>query len=182
MSTKTTSDFAIDFKWVDAQDGVQGAELKATWAELSIIVNGRAITKVYDERLKTTRDFVCLPLYPLAEWLAEQWQYLWSKPAQQSVAATCQTNCSKCFSFVDCREGYALPPVRIEPTGCYFVTVSWLPERLPNCRLNFLEQGTILLENETVKGELSSLVDAVVDRLHTSGITDTYLQQELYNI
>ena len=178
----TTSDITIDFEWVDAPKGVQGAELKATWARLSIIVDGYPVTRVYDECSKTTRDFVCLPLHPLAEWLAEQWWHLWSEQRPlESATAENRADYNGRHSFVNCREGYALPPIQIELVNS-FVLVSWLPERLPNARLEFLGQGTAWFEMETIRDKFSLLVDAVVDRLHANKISDTYLQQELFNI
>ncbi len=53
-------DLTIDFEWADPL-GAKGAELRATWARLSITVGGHPVTRVYDERLKTVRDSVYCP-------------------------------------------------------------------------------------------------------------------------
>ena len=65
--------FKID--WVDAE-GISGPELSATWASLEIRAGDSIITRVLDTRAKTVRDFVYVPLYPLAEWLATNWWFL----------------------------------------------------------------------------------------------------------
>ena len=68
-----TLDFEID--WVDAE-GIRGPELAATWAALCIRIGDSVITRVLDARAKTVREFVYVPLYPLAEWLATNWWFL----------------------------------------------------------------------------------------------------------
>ena len=60
-------EFKID--WVDAE-GVRGPELCATWASLHITAGDSVVTRVLDTRASTVRDFVYVPIYPLAEWLA----------------------------------------------------------------------------------------------------------------
>ena len=65
--------FEID--WVDAE-GICGPELSTTWASLRIRAGNSTLTRVLDSRAKTVRDFVYVPLYPLAEWLASNWWFL----------------------------------------------------------------------------------------------------------
>lgn len=171
---RSMSDLTIDFEWIDPL-AAKGAEHRATWARLSIVVDRYPVTRVYDERSKTMRDAIYLPLYPLAEWLVEQWWSLWNEPSPSSSAD--RVGYDERHSFSRGREGYALPPVRIEPAGS-LVLVSWSSEKLPSHRLEFPGRGEVWIETETVKDKFSSLVDAVVSRLDANGITDSRLQQE----
>jgi len=62
------SDLTIDFEWIDPLEEKSG-ECVSTWARLSIFVDTYPLTRVLDQRSKTLRDGIYLPLYPLAEWL-----------------------------------------------------------------------------------------------------------------
>ena len=69
------SELNFEFDWVDSE-GIRGAELSTTWASLKIAVGDSVVTRIEDKRAKTVRDFVYVPLYPLAEWLATNWWFL----------------------------------------------------------------------------------------------------------
>ncbi len=168
------SDFTIDFEWLDPL-GARGPELRATWARLAILVGGNSVTRVYDDQSKTVRDAVYLPLYPLAEWLAGQWWPLWNEPGPS--ASPDRSGYEARHSLVSAREGYALPPLRIEPAGSV-VLLSWSAERLPAHRLEFPGQGEFWADTKTVKRGFSELINAVANRLESQGITDSLLQQD----
>ena len=68
----TRLSFEID--WVDAE-GINGPELSATWASLRILAGDSVVTRVLDARAQTVRDFVYVPIYPLAEWLVTNWWF-----------------------------------------------------------------------------------------------------------
>jgi len=168
------SDLKIDFDWTDPL-GARGAELRATWARLSITVDRHPVTKVYEERSKTVRDAIYLPLYPLAEWLAEQWWPLWNEPAPSPSCG--RPGYNQRHGLVHAREGYALPPLRIEPEGS-LVLVSWSSERLAAQHLEFLGSGEVWLETNAVKDAFTALIEAVVGRLAADGISESRLQQD----
>ncbi len=66
---------SFDWDWMDAP-GVNGPELAATWARLRIKAGKSTVTRVLDERAKTVREHLYVPLYPMAEWLAANWWFL----------------------------------------------------------------------------------------------------------
>jgi len=66
---------SFDIDWQDSE-GLQGAELAATFASLRIDVEGETLTQVFDTRARTIRSHVFVPLYPIAEWLASNWWFL----------------------------------------------------------------------------------------------------------
>ena len=51
----------------------------ATWASLTILIDGAAVTELQDRQSKSVRTCIFLPLYPLAEWLADNWWFLQSE-------------------------------------------------------------------------------------------------------
>ena len=61
------AEVGFDTEWLNG-GGIRGAELSATLASLHIDVQGKPVTRVFDQRARTVRDFVDVPLYPLAEW------------------------------------------------------------------------------------------------------------------
>ncbi|AFM23637.1 hypothetical protein [Desulfomonile tiedjei] len=166
-------DFSLDFEWIDPL-GAKGAELRATWARLSIVVDGYPVTRVYDDRSKTVRDAVYLPLYPLAEWLVTQWWPLWNEPGPPLAD---RPGYDTRHSLVSAREGYALPPLRIHPAGS-MVMLSWSPELLTFHGLEFQGRGAFWTKTSLVKAKFSSLITAVVGRLENYEITDTLMQQD----
>ena len=96
--------FEID--WVDAER-INGPELSATWASLRIYAGDSVITRVLDARAKTVRDFVYVPLYPLAEWLATNWWFLTQEinnPEKED-----DPDFHRRHALSASREGYAFP-------------------------------------------------------------------------
>ena len=59
------------FDWMDAER-IAGPELAATWASLRIEVGDSVITRLFDERSRTIRDMIFVPLYPLAGMASKQ--------------------------------------------------------------------------------------------------------------
>jgi hypothetical protein len=168
------SDLTIEFEWEDPL-AARGEELRATWARLSILVDKCPLTRVSDLNAGSIRNAVYLPLYPLAEWLVERWWSLWAEPSLSSSLA--RAGYDNRHSLVHAREGYALPPIKIEPAGS-IVRVSWHPEALQFSRLEFTGQGEAWIEASRLKDRFSSLIEAVIIRLEDNGITDTRLQEE----
>src|SRR5437763_9414455 len=85
-SIRSMSEIRFDFEWVDPQ-GARGPELRATWARLAIWADSKCVSRVLDQDVKSVRDAVYLPLYPLAEWLATHWWTLLAEvPSPERVA------------------------------------------------------------------------------------------------
>lgn len=65
----------LEFDWQDP-GGARGEELRATWASLAIYIDCQPVTEVLDERTRSVRNRIYLPLFPLAEWIADNWWFL----------------------------------------------------------------------------------------------------------
>lgn len=167
-----TLDFDVD--WADP-DGVRGAELAATWATLRIRVGDSVITRVLDERTRTTREFLFLPLYPLAEWFAANWWFLTHEFLNPDKSTDADFRGR--HSLVTGRQGYALP--NVEFVSCGSVTrLAWKAESPPWLKVNFLEQGEAWVDTTELRASCARLVECVIGRLSALGIENTFLQEE----
>ena len=164
----------FDIDWMDAE-GVNGAELAATWASLRIHTESSAITLALDARAKTVRDRLYVSLYPMAEWLATNWWFLTSEvgsPLKQDSAGYRRRH-----SLAANREGYAYPDLHIFPLGG-LTRLVWHRGTVPWAKTRFLEEGEALIDSAEFRETCADLVDSVVARLADCGIEDTLLQQE----
>lgn len=167
-----TLDFEIG--WVDAE-GIRGPELAATWAALCIRIGDSVITRVLDARAKTVREFVHVPLYPLAEWLATNWWFL--NYEFENPDKTADAGFRSRHALAAGREGYAFPNLALVSCGP-FVRLVWKRENLPWTKVTFLEQGEAWLDTVAFRASCGDFVECVVRRLAALGIEKTFLQQE----
>ena len=164
--------FEID--WVDAE-GIHGSELSATWAYLRIVAGDSIVTRVLDARAKTVREFVYVPLYPLAEWLATNWWFLTrevSNPAKEY-----DRGFRRRHVLSGGREGYAFPDLEIVSSGGW-THLAWKGGPCPWTRVEFLGQGGTRIDSGEFRGACSGIVDQVIRRLVSLGIEETFLQRE----
>ena len=164
--------FAID--WVDSE-GIEGAELAATWASLRIQSGSSVVTQVHDMRAQTVRDFVFVPVYPLAEWLATNWWFLTHECENPAKAANPAFRHR--HGLGSNREGYAFPNLEIVSSGTQ-IRLSWSRTQ-PYCsRMEFLNHGAVQLDIQEFRERCAELIDCVIQRLHTLNVHDTLLQDE----
>lgn len=162
------------FDWEDP-GGAQGAELRATWARLEIRVDGTSITRVIDQRVRSWRDYVVLPIYPLAEWLVSHWWALWLEPERST--APDPVSFLQRHSLVHAREGFALPALSILPSG-EWVQLRWQAEELPHQQISFPCSGTAWIPAAEAQDALSGFITSVVERLDQQGIRASRLQDD----
>ena len=164
--------FEID--WVDAEQ-INGPELSATWASLRICAGDSVITRVLDERAKTVRDFVYVPLYPLAEWLATNWWFLTQEinnPAKEGDPAFHRRH-----ALSASREGYAFPDLEVFASGGW-TRLAWKQSISPWIKVEFLDQGEIQIDSSEFRDACAGVVDQVIRRLVSFDIEETFLQEE----
>ena len=163
---------SFDFDWVDSE-GVKGAELSTTWASLKIAVGDSVVTRIEDKRAKTVRDFVYVPLYPLAEWLATNWWFLtheFQNPDRQG-----DREFQRRHSLGANREGYAYPDLEVVSSGSR-TTLAWKRCTPQWTRVAFLSQGRLSVDTLEFRQACYELIDSVIRRLAARGIEDTLLQ------
>lgn len=165
---------SFEFDWLDAR-GIRGAELSATRASLKIRVGDSTLTRVMDTRAETTRDFVHIPLYPLAEWFAANWWFL--KNEVQNHVKRDAPDFLRRHALAANREGYAFPPLEAIPAGSRTQLV-WKPGASQWLGVEFIERGEAWVDSGEFQETCADFINQVIDRLAHFGIEDTFLQQE----
>ena len=164
---------SFDWDWMDAP-GVNGPELAATWARLCIKAGKSTVARVLDERAKTVREHLYVPLYPMAEWLAANWWFLAAEPES---AIRHEGAFRRRHSLAANREGYAYPDLGIYPLG-NLTRLVWQRGTSPWTKIGFLDDGELLTDSAEFREVCGDLLDSVVARLVGCGIEDSLLQQE----
>ena len=165
---------SFDIDWMDAE-GVNGPELAATWASLKIRAGDAVATRVFDTRAKTVRDFVHVPLYPLAEWLAANWWFLVGEFANPAKVA--EHDFHRHHRLGPNREGYAFPNLEVIPAGT-LTRFAWLKTAPQWTRVEFLDSGELWLDSDKFREDCADFIDLVIRRLVDYDIHETFLQQE----
>ncbi|MBV9497631.1 MAG: hypothetical protein JOZ54_25575 [Acidobacteria bacterium] len=168
------NDLTFEFEWADPL-GARGPELRATWARFAIRIDQRYASRVFDQNVKTVRESVYLPLYPIAEWVASNWWRLLFEIESSERAA--DPSYERRHDFRWAREGYSVPPLSFTAVG-NVLQLQWMPEILSLHQLEFLETGSAYVSLGTAQQSLRAFVTAVTERLVACDISDTYLQQE----
>ena len=172
MNSTTKLSFKTD--WVDGE-GIAGPELAATWASLEIRVGDSIITRVLDARAKTVRDFVCVPLYPFAEWVATNWWFLTHEISNPTKDADPQYR--RRHAIGGSREGYAYPDLQVFPYGG-LTCLAWNRGPSPWAGVEFLDWGALWIDSSEFRDRCAELIDRVIRRLLSLGIEETLLQEE----
>ena len=160
--------------WVDAE-GINGPELSATWASLQIRAGDSVITRVLDTRAETVRDFVYVPLYPLAEWLVTNWWFLTHEFENRNKKGDLDFH--RRHGLGPNREGYAFPDLEVVSSGAW-TRIGWRSGPSPWTKVEFLGWGETRIESREFREVCADFVDLVIRRLVARGIEDTFLQEE----
>jgi Zn-dependent peptidase ImmA (M78 family) len=166
----------INFEW-ERPGTAKGDELRATWASLSITSNGKPITEVLDTQTNSRRSVIYLPLYPLAEWLAENWWFIEAeteKPGDPGYDSR--------HNMRHAREGYVLPSLELIPLGNTLMSLQWNRHEYPSAGIRFITEDRKTLAAHEVLHPLRSLIHAVIYRLEEHGITATPLHEQWNSI
>lgn len=165
----------FEMEWQEAEH-VRGEELTATWACLTIRLGDRSISRVFDKRAKTVRDGIFIPVYPLAEWLVENWWsllYEFENPLKRHDADFIWRH-----STAYARQGYALPGLEIISSESR-TKLRWAPDLLKWSGIEFIGPGgEEWIDKESFRDACEQLVSAVVRRLATIGVEGTRLQRD----
>jgi hypothetical protein len=164
----------FDFEWQDPA-GARGEELRATWASLSILIDDKPVTELQDRRTRSVRTSVFLPLFPLAEWFAENWWFLQTEAERPGTARSREFDRRHNLRWA--REGFVLPSLRFVTLG-ENVEALWQPLDIPNAGIGFLAGGHAVLPGIAVRDAVRNFVDAVIARLDDWGLSGTTLHEE----
>jgi len=167
----------LDFEWINPEEA-KGAELRATWASLGLSVGDQAISFI-DHRSRSVRKRLYLALYPLAEWIATHWWFLFYEMESPGRGTADQYEQRHNLRYG--AEGFAVPSLTIQPLGEQ-IRLEWRPMFLEAQQLEFTASGSSYLAATELRDELAAFISAVLGRLHDSGIEGTLLEQEWLSI
>ncbi len=168
------SNFHFDFEWQDPA-GARGEELRATWASLSILIDGDPVTELQDKQTKSVRTRIFLPLFPLAEWLADNWWFLQSEVDRPDTSISREFDRRHNLRWA--REGFVLPSLRFVSLG-HGVEAHWEAIAVPEAGISFLTSGKAILPATAFFQTLREFVYAVVTRLDDLGLPGTTLHEQ----
>lgn len=163
------SSFELEAKWI-AEATANHAMLAATFARLQIMLGNKNITEY--EAGKTRESSLQIPVYYLAEWIAENWWILLCEPRKDEDADDSEFMAR--HSILAAQHGFALPALSIMPHG-RSIHINSAPRRSPYANVQFTRGASVDLSREDVEAELSRFVGETVDRLHSRGVHDTDL-------
>lgn len=166
------SKFAIFRAWMAAAGNSVEA---ATFARLKIDLDGRNITEFEGEHDLRT-DHLEIPLYYLAEWIAENWWPLLWEPRKSEDLSAGRDFLGR-HSPLAAQHGFVLPKLEIISAGDEIV-VSASPRNVEHADVRMRNGGRAILPRREVEAELRKLVTGVVARLGEKGISETDLQAE----
>ncbi len=168
------NNLCFDFEWQDPA-GAKGEELRATWASLSIQIGDNIVTELQDRRTKSVRTSIFLPLFPLAEWLANNWWFLQSEAERPDTARSREFDRRHNLRWA--REGFVLPSLRFATLG-KDVDAQWQSLDIPDAGIRFLSSGHTVLSGSAFEEALRDFVNAVVARLDDQGLPGTSLHEQ----
>ena len=120
-------------------------------------------------------DRVEVPLYHLAEWVAENWWSLLFEP-QKNEDSEAENAFRERHWLGTARRGFALPDVWLNPVGDA-VSVVANPCNLRQAGVHFLEEYSALVPLDQVRSVLTHFVDATVAKLRERSVIGTDLEE-----
>jgi len=168
----------FEIEWEDAP-GVQDRVLAATWGRLAVRMGGTCATELLDLRSSSRRTAVHGSLFPLAEWVVENWWSLLHEPCPTSPVVSARAARAWMRPFVQrhgllsARDGGALPDLSIWRDGAETI-LHWDPDppSTKAARVRFVGQGHVRLPSDSVQAGLTSLLSQVLGRLEALGLHD----------
>ncbi len=175
----------LDIGWLPAP-GVEDPTEAATWAEMSLKLNGDVVSRVLDERLNVGRSGFFGSALPLTEWLVDAWPRIVHErrtPVSLREALTLDplggdpSSGVPRESFVEwvgyhstraAREGGAMPDLRIVRFDSDSFAVRVNPDTgtlAPGVTVRFIAGAEARVAAGDLKAELHRIVESVLSRL-----------------
>jgi hypothetical protein len=161
----------FEFNW-EPGPGVRDQVLRATWAQFSIKIGDQVATEVIDLRSNGRRPHVYGSLFPIAQWLVENWWHLLYEPSpvfpfpggrspSLELRPWAQRHC-----LLAAREGGALPDLVILRDG-EEILLSWHPDPTPPsaAKIWFIGNGMCRIPWGQFEEAARYLVGAVLARI-----------------
>jgi hypothetical protein len=148
-----------------------GDELAATLARLQITLGKINITEHRAPRAKTETALE-IPVYYLAEWIAENWWVLLFEPRKDEESDDSEYLTR--HSILVAQHGFPLPDLSIVPFGRSF-RLNSRPRRAQFANISFATSAFADASRDEVEQVLSTFVSDVVERLATCSVSHSAL-------
>lgn len=179
---------SLRYQW-EASEGVRSPELRATFARLEVGFGSEIITRLEDSATESSRRSLYVPLYPLAEWIAYNWWFLFwhSRPERigrryWSLQGHSGGPFNQWLSHHNLRavgDGFLWPDLTIVPDSGSGVAVAWRADSQSTySTARFLAQGEGWTTKDALRETLSGFVESVLTRLREAGVKRTPLDEE----
>ena len=159
--------FSVDLQW-PANPGRGGNPLlDESVARLQMMVGDKSVT-AYETEKGVKNPYLHIPLYFLIEWLAfNWWSFLYEPRKLDKEDAEHDFRARHWIGMA--RNGFALPDVTFSPAGEKIEIVA-RSCFLRFAQLSFTEAAAASVPTDTVRSELSKLIDRVLARLRENGV------------
>ena len=126
-------------------------------------VGGKTVTAVRDRRNGRYRKQIIVPLFALADWLVDNWWYLWHEPADTQKQ---KAGFEERHNLVHAGNGFLLPKLTIAPSSerIHMVAKRWDPA---HASIAFVEEVDTYVQVEDLRVQFQRLIDFVLRRLST---------------
>ena len=151
------------FGWVDS--GPSPDKLaQSTMSVLRVDTANGTVTATVDRRSGIYSNEIIVPLYNVAEWLVTNWWHLWYEvPDTNEQPPDFESRHNLAFAG----DGFVLPRLSITPSSSRRMQLSWVRHKPPHARIEFLDDGSQIVERQQLEAEFRNLIDAVLERVHS---------------
>lgn len=165
----------FQYEWLDDVEPSVDRVSQHTMARISIKVGSQVVTSIYDRYLKGYRDHIFVPLAHVAEWLADNWWHLWYE--SDVVSGEPRPGFLARHDLTHAGNGFVLPRIRFTRLGNRIQVAArrWNPQHAP---LEFRTECTAVIDSAELEQEFRSLIDDVLRRLRTKGVSFESLESE----
>jgi hypothetical protein len=183
MAEKTveSKEFGFDVDWPVTPVGGGDRVLDASVGRLRISVDNTILTTYHSDKGDNGTELT-MPLYNVAEWMANNWWSLLFEPRKNDPNDQSDDD----FGFRSrhwlgfARDGFALPDLWVLPAGEQIEISATADTYLRFARVTFSEGINASLPTSEVSGELAGFVSGVLEKMSRAGISDT-LAHEIWN-
>ncbi|HTU71336.1 MAG TPA: hypothetical protein VMF11_13585 [Candidatus Baltobacteraceae bacterium] len=154
--------------WLKTQ--IEDPSARATMVSLRVVFDGIEIARNVSKRSGSPRDFVNVPLQPIAQALAEHWWQWLYEPYRPLDPDAFKAR----HRFDSVTNGYAFPAVSVCSGGASSLLVAWRPEPSDSYAIEFItpESPVQVAERASTEEQLMQIVEEALARL--KGESDAY--------
>ncbi len=152
--------FHLSYGWVDSGPSPD-AVARRTMARISIEAGGKTVTAVQDRTNGRYRKQIVAPLFFVADWLVDNWWYLFNEPADTQKQ---RPGFGERHNLACAGNGFLLPKLVFAPSSgrIHVRAKRWEPA---HASIAFVEEVDTYVDTEEFRSELQRLIEFVVRRV-----------------